>query len=86
MQPCKNFLIILKTRPSSSNGKLSKARKEGHHDGEKKEAAVLAHNDPKALNPEDIVATFESAVNRNDLNAALAAVGLSTKRSDDTPE
>lgn len=27
------FLTILKTRPSSSNGKLSKARKEGHHDG-----------------------------------------------------
>jgi hypothetical protein len=47
----------------------------------KEEAAVLAHNDPKALNPEDIVATFESAVNRNDLNAALAAVGLSTKEA-----
>lgn len=47
----------------------------------KEEAAVLAHNDPKALNPEDIVATFERAVNRNDLNAALAAVGLSTKEA-----
>ena len=47
----------------------------------KEEAAVLQHNDPEELVTEDIVASFENAVNRNDLNAALAAIHMSTKEA-----
>ncbi len=45
------------------------------------EAAARQRNDPKESVTEDIVALFENAVKRNDLNAALAAVGLSTREA-----
>ena len=47
----------------------------------KEEAAALARNDLKESISKDIVASFNNAVNQNDLNAALAAVGLSTKEA-----
>ena len=45
------------------------------------EAAARQRNDPKESVTEDIVASFENAVKRNDLNAALAAVGLTTREA-----
>lgn len=47
----------------------------------KEEAAVLAHNDPKAINPTDILATFDAAVKRNDLRTVLATVELAPREA-----
>lgn len=43
------------------------------------EAAVLAHNDPKASKPTDILAEFDAAVKRYDLRAAIDAASLTPK-------
>ena len=43
------------------------------------EAAVLAHNDPKASKPTDILAEFDAAVKRYDLRGAINAASLTPK-------